>query len=435
MSTYSLGKRFTGLVVGVSTVSLMLYALLFFVSMHPLLQDSVQRLTTQASMALSVLRQASSTERSRFAAALNQQGIRVSMQASALDEPGFADHEDGMPPELMHALRDALGPEVPIFPSGTKDAPTLTVGQMIDGQVWWLKFDLPQPATTSAILSSTGLVVTIGLAAALSLILGVRLITRPMFKLAQDMLARRSALTPIETPAKVSVELKQVIQSFNDMVSALRRSEQAKRQLLAGVSHDLRTPLARLRLRTELECSDEAYKLMEADFTAVTHIVDQFLAYAQGFADTTTGGLKPLADTVTRLVSTYRDSGKPISLVHMDDIRQVLPNLYVQRILSNLIDNALVYGKPAVEVSLHVVPGGHELVVFDHGRGIAPSELSRAMQPFNKLNAHVTAQGHCGLGLAIVGQMADCLHGRIVLKPFDGTRSGIGVFIPQSKPS
>jgi len=96
--------------------------------------------------------------------------------------------------------------------------------------------------------------------------------------LAAAMLAGREQLRRIEEPPSMSIELRGVIRSFNALVGAVQSAERSRHDLFAGISHDLRTPLARLQLRAETECSDEVAARMEPDLLALSRIVDQFLA-------------------------------------------------------------------------------------------------------------------------------------------------------------
>lgn len=202
--------------------------------------------------------------------------------------------------------------------------------------------------------------------------------------------------------------------------------------LLAGMAHDLRTPLARLRLRAELACPQEVSLAMEEDFQAVTHLIDQILGYAQGCMAPAAGGPQPLAKLVDQTVRRY-DQGRDVRVQRLDACEAQVPSLSMQRALANLIDNALAHGAGPVQVELHAVADGAQVMVFDQGQGLDAEQWVRASQPFVRLGP-VPGLGpslrHCGLGLAIVAQMAHQLGGRVVLHPFDGTRSGIGVLVP-----
>jgi two-component system osmolarity sensor histidine kinase EnvZ len=205
--------------------------------------------------------------------------------------------------------------------------------------------------------------------------------------------------------------------------------------LLAGIAHDLRTPLARLRLRAELACPEEVSRAMEEDFMAVTHLIDQILGYAQACVvpGAAPGGHASLHEVLRRGVQAYRQAHADVSLMTLDEGHDLLlPRLPLQRVLGNLIDNALAHGLAPVQVELQAVPAGVDLLVFDAGPGLAPDHLADGgAQPFVRYGLpDAPARRHCGLGLAIVAQMAQQMGGRMVLRPFDGARSGIGIHIP-----
>jgi len=201
--------------------------------------------------------------------------------------------------------------------------------------------------------------------------------------------------------------------------------------VLAGMAHDLRTPLARLRLRAELECPQEVSRAMEEDFLAVTHLIDQILGYAQGCMAPAAGGPQPLTELVDQIVRRY-DQACDVRVQRLDACEAQVPSLSMQRALANLIDNALAHGAGPVQVELHAGLEGAQVLVFDHGPGLDAEQWARASQPFVRLGPGPGASlRHCGLGLAIVAQMAQQLGGRVVLHPFDGTRSGIGVLLPR----
>jgi two-component system, OmpR family, osmolarity sensor histidine kinase EnvZ len=296
----------------------------------------------------------------------------------------------------------------------------------VDTQTWWLTFRSNRPSLLWGMLP----VLLIAIAAALALVLGVRLITRPMSQLSQDLLARRYELRRIDEPPDVSIELRGVIRSFNSLVHAVELSAESRRNLLAGVSHDLRTPLARLRLRVEIECPEAVAQRLEIDFLAIGRIIDQFLAYAQGQSGVAIGRMRPIAGLIDEVVSRYQAEGADVSFIRAEAVHLNVPDLGVQRALINLVDNARSHGRGAVEIELWAEHDEVLVIVYDHGRGIAEHEFEKSFQPFVRLGSSTDREGHCGLGLAIVAQVAEQLGGRPVCKAFDGQRSGVGFGLP-----
>jgi two-component system osmolarity sensor histidine kinase EnvZ len=137
-----------------------------------------------------------------------------------------------------------------------------------------------------------------------------------------------------------------------------------------------------------------------------------------------------IACQVAQIVGQYRLDGAEVRLLRCEGEHVLVPDLAMQRVMTNLIDNALTHGSGQVEVDLWRQEGEVFVVVYDQGRGISTYDMERAVQPFLRLNDITGAAGHCGLGLAIVVQIAQQLCGRLVHLPFDGRRSGIGIAFP-----
>jgi len=432
--TFSIARQVTVLVIGVCLASLVLHAWLTFNFVGPAMTELIGHLASETRLVCNVLRRSVPEDRDKVARALSLDQMTVSRLAPSDLVPRRPWQDLDMPPELLNALLHELGPDMELVeeaPTARDGARLLHIGVLVDGETWWVHHRLPGRSVAWTALPLVAPLVLLVLAGALASLTGVRLITRPMSRLSADMLARRTQLTTIEPASPVGVELAGVVKAFNEMVLALRRSDQSRRNLLAGVSHDLRTPLARLRLRAELECAEPVFQAMEADFQAVAHIIEQFLAYAQGHGPTEVGAREPLIDVLRQCVSRYAEAGQAVALGRLDTTHLTVPSMSMQRLLGNLIDNALSHGVPPVEVELHLAVSGYvDVWVFDQGRGIAADAFEQALLPFIKLARVTDERGHCGLGLAIVNQIATMLNGQVVLYPHDGRRAGVGVRLP-----
>lgn len=479
MKTYSLTTRILAHVIGVGVAALALHTLLLLGWMRPISNDVVVQMDATVASVAARLEATPPERRDELAAALGKEGIAVSRAIATEACPAGIEMPHGLPASATASIRcgtvslpgssgagvvfgtgvSAPMPHAPLAPSasavevavggapfplpaslrtfggsavglvGSDGETAVQVALPIGNESWQIGFTAPRPRWIWTLLPMIGTVALVVIAAAAAMWLGVRaMITAPMSRLAGEMLARRQSLQPIEEPARSSLELLQVVRSFNTLVHAMQRNEQSRRSMLAGMSHDLRTPLARLQLRAEIECPEQAYALMERDFAVLTHIIDQFLAYSQGQVEAPADGLKPVGAVVRQVVSQYAASGHDVRALRGADIGALLPDIVLRRALTNLIDNALAYGKPPVEVELREANDDLELVVFDQGPGIAPDQLELALTPFVRLGGtHHSADGHCGLGLAIVAQIASHLKGRIIHIPFDGNRFGVGL--------
>ena len=215
-------------------------------------------------------------------------------------------------------------------------------------------------------------------------------------------------------------EIRTLSHAFNQMSRDLARLEADRALILAGVSHDLRTPLARLKLSIEMSGADAPLKQgMDADIDEMDGIIGQFLDFAR-----TEGGeaIAPLdlAALARESVQQYRARGHEVR----DEIGPVpevdARALALRRMLVNLVDNALRYGEKDIVVATRADGGRAVLEVRDRGPGIPPGEIDRLKQPFTRLEAARSGHGGSGLGLAIVDRIARMHGGTLDLLPREG---------------
>lgn len=198
-------------------------------------------------------------------------------------------------------------------------------------------------------------------------------------------------------------ELRELVSDFNDMVSELGEAERELAIMLAGIAHDLRSPITRMQLRADLLSApaDRAAFLRETE--SMSRIVTQFLDFARENVSEST-----LVSVDEQCRKDYGAQSGEDALVTMDlgaGDGFMLPAADLDRILSNLIENALTYGEPPVEVSTAIADGHYVLRVRDHGAGVPDADLHRVQRPFVRLDAARSGEAHCGLGLAIVRRL------------------------------
>lgn len=215
-------------------------------------------------------------------------------------------------------------------------------------------------------------------------------------------------------------ETRTLSHAFNQMSRDLARLESDRALILAGVSHDLRTPLARLRLSIEMSGADASLKQgMDADIDEMDRIIGQFLDFARTDAGESVEQLD-LAALARDCARQYRARGQEVR----DEIAPTPPvnarALAVRRMIVNLIDNALRYGRQGVEVATRAQGRNAVLEVRDRGPGIPSAEIERLMQPFTRLETARSDSGGSGLGLAIVDRVARLHGGSLELVPRDG---------------
>lgn len=270
------------------------------------------------------------------------------------------------------------------------------------------------------------------LLAVLGAFLVVARINRPLRELtrAAELLGRGA--TPIRVTEAGPAEIRTLARAFNQMAADIRRQDEERALLLAGVSHDLRTPLSRIRLALEM-LDDHGTADLKAgvaqDIGDIDAAIGQFLDFArpvdaeQIIAD---ADLNTLAQSV---IERYARTGRDVVLRAGSPSPQPLRIQALQRLLANLIDNALRHGSAPVEVVTGHGEGINYLEVLDRGPGIPPAEAERMLQPFTRLNSARSTSG-TGLGLAIVDRIARLHGGSVRLLPRDGGGLRVRVELP-----
>jgi two-component system osmolarity sensor histidine kinase EnvZ len=216
-------------------------------------------------------------------------------------------------------------------------------------------------------------------------------------------------------------EIREVNMGFNRMARELARVEEDRAVMLAGISHDLRTPLARLRLETEMSVEDEeAKRNMAMDIDQLDAIIDKFMDYARpGDSQLRPVLVSPLID---REASLFRDPNQiRITSRVAIDLQVLADETELARVFLNLFENARRYGRGTdtgvAEVLLTYVKTGPWAIISvrDHGSGVAPEKLSQLTTPFFRGDAARTAATGAGLGLAIVEKSMQRMGGTLEL--------------------
>ncbi len=216
-------------------------------------------------------------------------------------------------------------------------------------------------------------------------------------------------------------EIRRVTHTFNQMSSDLARLDEDRALILAGISHDLRTPLTRLRLAAEMSADAATREGISADIGEMDKIIGQFLDFAR---DTEGEPPEPtnLNSVVLHVTEPLQRRGARIEL-HLAELPPLmLRPLALLRLASNLINNALRHGggTAPVEVQTRREEGRIILEVMDRGPGIPPEEAERLKQPFTRLETARTGAASAGLGLAIVDRVARGHGGRFDLFSREG---------------
>ena len=210
-------------------------------------------------------------------------------------------------------------------------------------------------------------------------------------------------------------ELRGLGSAFNRMARDLESMERERAMVLAGISHDLRTPLSRMRLSLEMSGAESgAAGAMVADIDEMDAIIGQFLDFARGVTEQKTR--QDLLGLLEEVAEHYRRLGKDVSL-RGETAEIPFARMAVRRAVSNLIDNALRHGKEPIEIRLR----NNVIEVSDRGPGIPAGERERLKRPFTRLqSARSGPSAGAGLGLAIVERIARAHGGSLELEAREG---------------
>jgi two-component system osmolarity sensor histidine kinase EnvZ len=242
-------------------------------------------------------------------------------------------------------------------------------------------------------------------------------INRPLHLLMNAADRLRNGEQPEKLPEGSFAELREVNDTFNKMADSLAELDAERTLILAGVSHDIRTPLARLRLSVEMLPDDACASLkngMIQDIADMDNIIHQFLDFVKGVEGEPTQmtdinmllqavhdrQLRAGRDLVVQLAPTYVVPIKPLAM---------------QRLLDNLVGNAYVYGNGQVRVASKITTDHILISVFDNGPGIPETHVEKLLRPFERLDTARSNAGGSGLGLAIADRIAKLHHGKLEL--------------------
>ncbi|WP_254915998.1 ATP-binding protein [Pandoraea sp. PE-S2T-3] len=378
--------------------------------------------------------------------------------------PVFADpSEDGRASHLRNELLSKLPPGTQLHVREEPKRSSLWV--LLPNHDQWIVIPLDLPPMPPFVRETVGILIG---AVLLALLMAWQM-QRPIARVAQAARViargRRPALLPEQGPH----ELRDLAHAFNDMAKRLAEAEDNQAIMLAGIAHDLKSPLTRLRLRADLIDNEGSRDGFVRDIASINHIVQQFLAYARDEADTSPlvgvdaflreqfpaeeacdaavpalmttdmvvealayvdgegGEGSDRADGVAG-VSGTAGASCPDQALFTCDLRAgsdfKLPRTLLDRVMSNLVDNALEHGEPPVRLATWREGDVGYIEVTDCGGGIPEDQVALAMRPFVRLDASRGGEGHCGLGLSLVGRLVEGLGGsvRLATSPDGGLR-------------
>jgi two-component system osmolarity sensor histidine kinase EnvZ len=304
-------------------------------------------------------------------------------------------------------LRSRLEPDT-VVARAVNGQPGLWVGFSIEKDPYWLQAESTRvvPLTPGTWFVWVGIALLATLVGSIAI---ARLINQPLRDLSfAASRIREGEFDSVLDENTLTSEIREVNIGFNRMARELAKVEEDRAVMLAGISHDLRTPLARLRLEAEMSVSDEeARGNMALDIDQLDAIIDKFMDYARpGEARLVPVNLSQLVD---KEAATFRDPREiQIESRLAIDLRVMADEVELGRVFGNLFENARRYGRGTdtgiAIVAVSYARAGPWIVVTvrDHGPGVAPEKLDQLTTPFYRGDAARTAATGAGLGLAIV---------------------------------
>lgn len=248
-------------------------------------------------------------------------------------------------------------------------------------------------------------------------------ITRPLKALEQSARKVGRGELPSPLPERGSSELVELSKAFNQMSQDLAQLESDRALILAGISHDLRTPLARLRLGVEMSGSTpEDIDAMSVDIEEMDRIINQFLDFARNAQESGTPKETNLAEMLNEITSAYQRRGCAVTLDIQSALKTKTYPHSLRRAVTNLIDNALRYAGADLPIDITLKKQSNLAVidVADRGPGIPLDQVERLKRPFTQLEAARTDVVGSGLGLAIVDRIVRMHGGRFDLLAREG---------------
>lgn len=260
----------------------------------------------------------------------------------------------------------------------------------------------------------------------LAAVLLVHTLGAPLRTLARaaDTIGHGTSVTVLE---RGSGDIRKVARAFNAMQARIARLIADRTQALAAVSHDLRTPLSRLRLRASFVADPDMREMIEADIDEMEAMLTSLLGFLGGENDPEPARLTDLTALVTTLVDAATDAGHVASYEGPDHLLLTVRPVAMKRAVSNLMENAIKYGGCA-HVRLMADDAWVCLTVDDEGPGIPEAEQTRVLEPFQRLDAARARDTRgLGLGLAVVARVVEREQGRLALtnRPEGGLRAEI----------
>jgi signal transduction histidine kinase len=307
------------------------------------------------------------------------------------------------------------GPGMMGYGGGPPGPVLRTEVRLRDGR--WARFDTELPGAAATV--PWRLAATLAVLAAAVLVLSyvaVRWVTRPLHVLADAAQALGRDINRPPLAEEGPREIRQAARAFNTMQSRLVRFIEDRTRIFAAMSHDLKTPITRMRLRADLLDDDEARERFEADLKEMETMVTHTLEFMRGMGGQEARQEVDVTALLESLQSDNEAMGRSVRIEGAAGAPYRARVSLLRRCLANLVDNAVLYGERAT-IQVEDTPACLTIRVLDDGPGIPPQELEKVFEPFYRLEQSRSRDtGGTGLGLAIARNIAHMHGGDIVLR-------------------
>ena len=225
-------------------------------------------------------------------------------------------------------------------------------------------------------------------------------------------------------PEDTATEFKEVTKAFNEMASNLSKSENERRFIMGSVSHDIRTPLTRMKLSLEMLPKKLAFlkESMDQDIDEINQIINQFLDFVRGFDDEPISSLN-FGNFLTELKKQHAILGHDLKISKITRSKDIPKNLFIdvrplafKRLFDNLINNGVKFSKSnKIELVAKLYNEKIVINVLDKGPGIPKAQREKLLEPFERLDQARGSIGGSGLGLAIANRIVMVHNGKLDL--------------------
>lgn len=356
----------------------------------------------------SVLEKATAEERDAIMAAVNRDGQHFALRPLSYFD-GFTTSSPDEP-FIQVAVDKLLPPEQWPAPFGgwrTFINGKRVLAAQVDSQTLLVLEMLPESFLRNDALrfGSNYLVATVTLIVLFS-VFSVWALTRPLRRIASAAMKADISFGPAVFEERGSVEIIALARSLNNMQRRISKMVDSRTRMLRGISHDLRTPLTRLRLRAERTCSDDTREAFLADIDRIDRLLNESLSYLRDNHQREAQERTDLASVLQTICDEFSDMGHALRYIGPAHLVVSFKPLALTRAVTNLCENAVKFGTN-IEVELSVAARSVVIEVRDDGPGIPREYRDRVLEPFFKLDpARLSADTGFGLGLSIVAEIA-----------------------------